>query len=98
MGEKERDLKKQREDNIKEEITRTESIIRETIYVKNEESSQYFINGIINISNQQYLVGGRVRNSFVKLLIEDSNDSKALNYLKQWLDKYQVKMAVISEF
>ena len=87
MGEKERDLKKQREDNIKEEITRTESIIRETIYVKNEESSQYFINGIINISNQQYLVGGRVRNSFVKLLIEDSNDSKALNYLKQWLDK-----------
>ena len=87
MGEKERDLKKQREDNIKEEITRTESIIRETIYVKNEESSQYFINGIINISNQQYLVGGRVRNSFIKLLIEDSNDSKALNYLKQWLDK-----------
>ena len=87
MGDKERDLKKQREDNIKEEITRTESIIRETIYVKNEESSQYFINGIINISNQQYLVGGRVRNSFVKLLIEDSNDSKALNYLKQWLDK-----------
>ena len=87
MGEKERDLKKQREDNIKEEITRTESIIRETIYVKNEESSKYFINGIINISNQQYLVGGRVRNSFIKLLIEDSNDSKALNYLKQWLDK-----------
>ena len=87
MGEKERDLKKHREDNIREEITRTESIIRETIYVKNEESSKYFINGIINISNQQYLVGGRVRNSFVKLLIEDSNDSKALNYLKQWLDK-----------
>ena len=87
MGEKERDLKKHREDNIREEITRTESIIRETIYVKNEESSQYFIKGIINISNQQYLVGGRVRNSFVKLLIEDSSDSKALNYLKQWLDK-----------
>ena len=90
MGDKERDLKKQREDNIKEEIddvTRTESIIRETIYVKNEESSQYFINGIINISNQQYLVGGRVKNSFVKLLVDDSHDSKALNYLKQWLDK-----------
>lgn len=90
MGDKERDLKKQREDNIKEEIddvTRTESIIRETIYVKNEESSQYFINGIINISNQQYLVGGRVKNSFVKLLIDDSHDSKALNYLKQWLDR-----------
>ena len=90
MGDKERDLKKQREDNIKEEIddvTRTESIIRETIYVKNEESSQYFINGIINISNQQYLVGGRVKNSFVKLLVDDSHDSKALNYLKQWLDR-----------
>ena len=90
MGDKERDLKKQREDNIKEEIddvTRTESIIRETIYVKNEESGQYFINGIINISNQQYLVGGRVKNSFVKLLIDDSHDSKALNYLKQWLDR-----------
>ena len=90
MGDKERDLKKQREDNIKEEIndvTRTESVIRETIYVKNEESSQYFINGIINISNQQYLVGGRVKNSFVKLLIDDSHDSKALNYLKQWLDR-----------
>ena len=90
MGDKERDLKKQREDNIKEEIddvTRTESIIRETIYVKNEESSQYFINGIINISNQQYLVGGRVKNSFVKLLMDDSHDSKALNYLKQWLDR-----------
>ena len=90
MGDKERDLKKQREDNIKEEIndvTRTESVIRETIYVKNEESSQYFINGIINISNQQYLVGGRVNNSFVKLLIDDSHDSKALNYLKQWLDR-----------
>ena len=78
------------QDNIKEEIndvTRTESVIRETIYVKNEESSQYFINGIINISNQQYLVGGRVKNSFVKLLIDDSHDSKALNYLKQWLDR-----------
>ena len=90
MAEKERDLRKQREDKIKEEIddvTRTESIIRETIYVKNEESSQYFINGIINISNQQYLVGGRVKNSFVKLLMDDSHDSKALNYLKQWLDR-----------
>ena len=90
MADKERDLRKQREDNIKEEIddvNRTESLIRETIYVKNEESSQYFIKGIIDISNQQYLVGGRVNTSFVKLLIEDSNDSMALNYLKDWLDK-----------
>ena len=90
MCEKERDLKKQRVDNIREEIddaTRTEYIIRETIYVKNEESSQYFIRGILELSNQQYLVGGRVNNSFIKLLIGDSSDSKALDYLRQWLDK-----------
>ena len=90
MGEKERDLKKQRVDNIREEIddvTRTDYIIRETIYVKNEESSEYFIRGILELSNQQYLVGGRVNNSFIKLLIEDSSDNKALDYLRQWLDK-----------
>ena len=90
MAEKEKDLRKQREDNIKEEIddvNRTDSIIRGTIYVKNEESSRYFIKGIIDISNQQYLVGGRVNTSFVKLLVEDSNDNLALSYLKQWLDK-----------
>ena len=90
MGEKERDLKKQRVDNIREEIddeTRTDCIIRETIYVKNEESSEYFIRGILELSNQQYLVGGRVNNSFIKLLIGDSSDNKALDYLRQWLDK-----------
>ena len=90
MAEKEKDLRKQREDNIREEIddvNRTDSIIRGTIYVKNEESSRYFIKGIIDISNQEYLVGGRVNTSFVKLLVEDSNDNLALSYLKQWLDK-----------
>ena len=90
MAEKEKDLRKHREDNIREEIddvNRTDSIIRGTIYVKNEESSRYFIKGIIDISNQQYLVGGRVNTSFVKLLVEDSNDNLALSYLKQWLDK-----------
>ena len=90
MAEKEKDLRKQREDNIREEIddvNRTDSIIRGTIYVKNEESSRYFIKGIIDISNQEYLVGGRVNTSFVKLLVEDSNDNLALSYLKQWLEK-----------
>ena len=66
---------------------RTRAVIRETIYVTGEESSNYFIRRILTITSQQYIVGGRVNTAFIKLLIEDSNDNRALRYLNMWLDK-----------
>ena len=92
MTERDDYFQRERRNDIIEEIhdeERTSSIIRETIYVQDEESSQYFTNKLLEIINEQYLVGGRVRGSFIKLLIEESltDESPALGYLKQWLDK-----------
>ena len=54
------------EDEIKNE-NKTKPIIKEIIHVQ-KESESFFIEGIINIINQQYVVGGRVSTSFIKLL------------------------------
>ena len=78
------------EEDIKEEIDNkilTNGIVRNIIQ-QDDESRQYFIIRIRNIVSQYCLVGGRVNKSFIRLLLDNSHDTRAMNYFQQYTEQY----------
>ena len=81
-----------REESIKIEIDNekeTHWIIRDTIRVDGKESENYFVGEISNIVSQQYLMGSRVKQAFMRVLVAcpDDDNHQARKYMAKWIQR-----------
>ena len=88
-----------REESIKEEINKIKDddvsipldhrIIRDTIKVDGKESENYFVGEISNIVSQQYLMGSRVKQAFMRVLVAcpDDDNHQARKYMAKWIQR-----------
>ena len=81
-----------REESIKIEIDNekeTHWIIRDTIRVDGKESENYFVGEISNIVSQQYLMGSRVKQAFMRVLVAcpDDDNHQARKYMAKWIER-----------
>ena len=87
-----------REESIKNEIHEIKDdddhriikgIIRDTIMVDGKESENYFVGEISNIVSQQYLMGSKVKQAFMRVLVAcpDDDNHQARKYMAKWIER-----------